>query len=82
VVADEQLEDALDIMLQQGLEKSQGPVEWEATIAPLGWPGYALKSPPISQFLAYGPLGSKFIEKHMSTFRYAMPTSNAAILRR
>ncbi|KAE8384576.1 hypothetical protein BDV23DRAFT_166569 [Aspergillus alliaceus] len=54
VVADEQLEDALAVMLQQGLEQSQGPavyVERDATVAPLGWPGYTLKRPRAS-FLA------------------------------
>ncbi|KAF5863449.1 hypothetical protein ETB97_010080 [Aspergillus alliaceus] len=54
VVADEQLEDALAVMLQQGLEQSQGPavyVDRDATVAPLGWPGYTLKRPRAS-FLA------------------------------
>ncbi|KAJ5577130.1 hypothetical protein N7535_004056 [Penicillium sp. DV-2018c] len=47
-VADEQLEDALSVMLQQGLEKRPGRdtyVEKDATIAPLGWPGYTLQWP-------------------------------------
>lgn len=54
VIADEQLEDALAVMLQQGLEKCEGPavyVERDATIAPLGWPGYTLKR-PLASFLA------------------------------
>jgi hypothetical protein len=56
VVADEQLEDALAVMLQQGLEKSQGRavyVDQDATIAPLGWPGYTLKR-PLASLLAAG----------------------------
>lgn len=55
-VADEQLEDALAVMLQQGLEQSQGHAVYadrDATIAPLGWPGYTLKR-PLASFLAPG----------------------------
>ncbi|KAJ5561482.1 hypothetical protein N7461_000243 [Penicillium sp. DV-2018c] len=47
-VADEQIEDALSVMLQQGLEKRPGRdtyVEKDATIASLGWPGYTLQWP-------------------------------------
>ncbi|KAF7591093.1 hypothetical protein BBP40_001992 [Aspergillus hancockii] len=56
VVADEQLEDALAIMLQQGLKQSQEPavyVDRDATVAPLGWPGYTLKG-PLASLLAPG----------------------------
>ncbi|KAK9489151.1 hypothetical protein V1508DRAFT_401124 [Lipomyces doorenjongii] len=46
-IADEQLEDALTVILQQGFQEIRGRdcyVDKEATIAPLGWPGYRLMS--------------------------------------
>ncbi|KAJ8103663.1 hypothetical protein POJ06DRAFT_264490 [Lipomyces tetrasporus] len=46
-VADEQLEDALTVILQQGCQQTGGRdcyVDKKATIAPLGWPGYRLTS--------------------------------------
>lgn len=45
-VADEQLEDALAVFLQEGFQKSQGHecyVDKDATDNPLGWPGYNLR---------------------------------------
>ncbi|KAJ5121469.1 uncharacterized protein N7515_009430 [Penicillium bovifimosum] len=54
-VADEQLEDALAVMLQQGLQQRPEHdtyVEEDATIAPLGWPGYTLEWPHASVLAA------------------------------
>lgn len=52
-IADSQLEDAFTIVLQQGFQVSRGRdvyVDKDATVNPLGWPGYRLVMPSASPF--------------------------------
>ncbi|KAJ8097116.1 hypothetical protein POJ06DRAFT_241123 [Lipomyces tetrasporus] len=91
-VADEQVEDALTVILQQGHQQTRGRdcyVDKKATIAPLGWPGYRLTSSELlpatvnacsRKFLAYGSFGVKFIRKHFLASYYTVSVSKTIVL--
>jgi hypothetical protein len=80
---DEQLQDALTITLQQGLEEQQGRDNYvdkdasHATIAPLGWPGHTLDTCsqvgacPL-EFLARGSFSVKFLGEYIPASYYTV----------